>query len=58
MYRISVSYKFFEWNKGKYYLYFDDKFFEGIIYDVIVEPPSVGSTTDEHGHTRPVSKWK
>ncbi|XP_023327770.1 oligosaccharyltransferase complex subunit ostc-like [Eurytemora carolleeae] len=24
----------------------------GIIYDVIVEPPSVGSTTDEHGHTR------
>lgn len=26
----------------------------GIIYDVIVEPPSVGSTTDEHGHTRPV----
>lgn len=27
----------------------------GIIYDVIVEPPSVGSTTDEHGHTRPVS---
>jgi len=31
--------------------------FTGIIYDVIVEPPSVGSTTDEHGHTRPVS-WK
>lgn len=29
--------------------------FVGIIYDVIVEPPSVGSTTDEHGHTRPVS---
>ncbi|XP_011313301.1 putative oligosaccharyltransferase complex subunit CG9662 [Fopius arisanus] len=27
----------------------------GIIYDVIVEPPSVGSTTDEHGHTRPVA---
>lgn len=26
----------------------------GIIYDVIVEPPSVGSTTDENGHTRPV----
>lgn len=26
----------------------------GIIYDVIVEPPSVGSTTDEHGHSRPV----
>merc|ERR1712142_1145543 len=25
------------------------------IYDVIVEPPSVGSTTDEHGHTRPVA---
>ncbi|XP_063888452.1 oligosaccharyltransferase complex subunit OSTC-like [Scylla paramamosain] len=23
----------------------------GIIYDVIVEPPSVGSTTDEHGHS-------
>ncbi|KAF3836983.1 hypothetical protein F7725_004447 [Dissostichus mawsoni] len=34
----------------------------GIIYDVIVEPPSVGSMTDEHGHQRPVaflaySKW-
>lgn len=29
----------------------------GIIYDVIVEPPSVGSTTDEHGHSRPVS-WQ
>lgn len=28
--------------------------FLGIIYDVIVEPPSVGSTTDEHGHSRPV----
>uniref|UniRef100_A0A6M2E160 Oligosaccharyltransferase complex subunit n=1 Tax=Xenopsylla cheopis TaxID=163159 RepID=A0A6M2E160_XENCH len=27
----------------------------GIIYDVIGEPPSVGSTTDEHGHTRPVA---
>ncbi|XP_053607764.1 oligosaccharyltransferase complex subunit ostc-A [Plodia interpunctella] len=27
----------------------------GIIYDVIVEPPSVGSTTDEHGHSRPVA---
>ncbi|XP_043251159.1 oligosaccharyltransferase complex subunit ostc [Colletes gigas] len=27
----------------------------GIIYDVIVEPPSVGSTSDEHGHTRPVA---
>jgi len=27
----------------------------GIIYDVIVEPPSVGSTTDENGHTRPVA---
>ncbi|XP_065827714.1 oligosaccharyltransferase complex subunit ostc-like [Oscarella lobularis] len=25
----------------------------GIIYDVIVEPPSVGSTTDEHGHHKP-----
>ncbi|KAJ8892098.1 hypothetical protein PR048_004678, partial [Dryococelus australis] len=25
----------------------------GVIYDVIVEPPSVGSTTDEHGHSRP-----
>uniref|UniRef100_A0AAA9RRI0 Oligosaccharyltransferase complex subunit n=1 Tax=Bos taurus TaxID=9913 RepID=A0AAA9RRI0_BOVIN len=28
---------------------------EGIIYDVIVEPPSVGSVTDEHGHQRPVA---
>ncbi|XP_055376966.1 putative oligosaccharyltransferase complex subunit CG9662 [Condylostylus longicornis] len=27
----------------------------GIIYDVIVEPPSVGSTMDEHGHSRPVA---
>lgn len=27
----------------------------GIIYDVIVEPPSVGSTTDEFGHSKPVS---
>lgn len=29
----------------------------GIIYDVIVEPPSVGSTTDEHGHSRPVIQF-
>ena len=29
--------------------------FLGIIYDVIVEPPSVGSTTDEFGHSKPVS---
>merc|ERR1712039_1011074 len=27
----------------------------GIIYDVIVEPPSIGSTTDEQGNTRPVA---
>jgi hypothetical protein len=27
----------------------------GIIYDVIVEPPSIGSTVDEHGHSRPVA---
>ncbi|XP_077290765.1 oligosaccharyltransferase complex subunit OSTC [Arctopsyche grandis] len=27
----------------------------GIIFDVIVEPPGVGSTTDEHGHSRPVA---
>jgi len=27
----------------------------GIIYDVIVEPPSVGSTTDEFGHSKPVA---
>jgi len=27
----------------------------GIIYDVIVEPPSLGSTTDEHGNSRPVA---
>ncbi|KAH8263323.1 hypothetical protein KR044_007345 [Drosophila immigrans] len=26
-----------------------------IIYDVIVEPPSVGATVDEHGHSRPVA---
>jgi hypothetical protein len=27
----------------------------GIIYDVIIEPPSVGSTTDEKGHSKPVA---
>lgn len=27
----------------------------GVIYDVIVEPPSIGSQTDEHGHSRPVA---
>ena len=27
----------------------------GIIYDVIVEPPSVGTTTDEQGHQKPVA---
>merc|ERR1711910_136711 len=27
----------------------------GIIYDVIVEPPSIGSTTDEQGNSRPVA---
>lgn len=27
----------------------------GVIYDVIVEPPSIGSTTDERGHSRPVA---
>ncbi|UYV68953.1 OSTC [Cordylochernes scorpioides] len=27
----------------------------GLIYDVIVEPPSIGSTVDEHGHTKPVA---
>ncbi|XP_018912654.1 oligosaccharyltransferase complex subunit ostc-A isoform X2 [Bemisia tabaci] len=27
----------------------------GIIYDVIIEPPSIGSTMDEHGHSRPVA---
>ncbi|TRY77135.1 hypothetical protein TCAL_04030 [Tigriopus californicus] len=27
----------------------------GIIYDVIVEPPSVGSTTDQYGNSRPVA---
>ena len=32
-----------------------DIIFVGIIYDVIVEPPSVGSTTDEFGHSKPVS---
>ena len=25
----------------------------GLIYDVIVEPPSVGSTTDEYGNSKP-----
>ncbi|OQV18721.1 Oligosaccharyltransferase complex subunit ostc [Hypsibius exemplaris] len=27
----------------------------GVIYDIIVEPPSIGSTTDENGHSRPVA---
>uniref|UniRef100_A0A2K6UNK7 Oligosaccharyltransferase complex subunit n=1 Tax=Saimiri boliviensis boliviensis TaxID=39432 RepID=A0A2K6UNK7_SAIBB len=27
----------------------------GIIYDVIVEPPSIDSMTGEHGHQRPVA---
>uniref|UniRef100_A0A2I2YDV7 Oligosaccharyltransferase complex subunit n=1 Tax=Gorilla gorilla gorilla TaxID=9595 RepID=A0A2I2YDV7_GORGO len=27
----------------------------GIVYDVIVEPPGVGSMTDEQGHQRPVA---
>ncbi|XP_071849362.1 oligosaccharyltransferase complex subunit ostc-B-like [Apostichopus japonicus] len=27
----------------------------GVIYDVIVEPPSVGQTTDENGHQKPVA---
>ena len=29
--------------------------FVGIIYDVIVEPPSIGHTTDERGNSKPVS---
>jgi hypothetical protein len=27
----------------------------GVIYDIIVEPPSVGSTTDQYGHHKPVA---
>ncbi|XP_037959700.1 putative oligosaccharyltransferase complex subunit CG9662 [Teleopsis dalmanni] len=27
----------------------------GVIYDIIVEPPSVGATVDENGHSRPVA---
>ncbi len=27
----------------------------GVIYDVIVEPPSIGSETDAQGHSRPVA---
>lgn len=27
----------------------------GVIYDVIVEPPSIGSQTDDQGHSRPVA---
>lgn len=27
----------------------------GLIYDVIVEPPSIGSQTDDYGHSRPVA---
>ncbi|XP_041052759.1 oligosaccharyltransferase complex subunit ostc-like [Carcharodon carcharias] len=28
---------------------------DSIVYDVIVEPPSIGSMTGEHGHQRPVA---
>ncbi|KAF7493778.1 Putative oligosaccharyltransferase complex subunit [Sarcoptes scabiei] len=27
----------------------------GMIYDIIIEPPAIGSTVDEHGHSRPVA---
>ncbi|KAH9417289.1 hypothetical protein DERP_007286 [Dermatophagoides pteronyssinus] len=27
----------------------------GMIYDVIIEPPAIGSTVDEHGYSRPVA---
>ena len=30
-------------------------FYLGLIYDVIVEPPSVGQTTDERGNPKPVA---
>ncbi|KAI7686489.1 hypothetical protein SSS_06935 [Sarcoptes scabiei] len=26
-----------------------------MIYDIIIEPPAIGSTVDEHGHSRPVA---
>jgi len=42
----------YEKNKTIIYSQFD--LLSGIIYDVIVEPPSIGSTTDERGHSRPV----
>ena len=29
--------------------------FAGIIYDVIIEPPSIGSVPDEKGNSKPVS---
>ena len=29
----------------------------GMLYDVAVEPPSVGSVTDDHRHQRPVTSW-
>jgi len=39
-----------------------DFYILGVIYDVIVEPPGVGSTTDERGISRPVrigfNAWK
>lgn len=31
---------------------------KGVIYDVIVEPPSVGSTTDAMGRSKPVNILK
>ncbi|KAH8391856.1 hypothetical protein KR215_005919 [Drosophila sulfurigaster] len=38
-----------------YFLIYNLLSLAGIIYDVIVEPPSVGATVDEHGHSRPVA---
>ncbi|XP_037881907.1 putative oligosaccharyltransferase complex subunit CG9662 isoform X2 [Glossina fuscipes] len=47
---IFVRDKFF-----KKLMYFNNWIYYSIIYDVIVEPPSVGATVDEHGHSRPVA---
>lgn len=61
---IPISYSKYTYSTVTNELYFVSRFFffklylslvSGIIYDVIVEPPSVGSTTDEHGHSRPVA---
>ena len=51
-YEVVVNIKTWVWFCKKNIIFY----FSGIIYDVIVEPPSIGSTTDEQGNSRPVSE--